>query len=77
MDCTVPGAQMSDFHFYFTIVWLQAKQHGGNTAPPMEENWIADLLSMAPPIRTRTSFPQSQSLPSGSLLSLSIREQIE
>ena len=30
------------------------------------ENWIKDLLSMAPPIRTRPNFPLSQSLPSGS-----------
>ena len=30
------------------------------------ENWIKDLLSMAPPIRTRPRFLLSQSLPSGS-----------
>jgi len=30
------------------------------------QNWIKDLLSMALPIRTRPSFPLSQSLPSGS-----------
>ena len=30
------------------------------------ENWIKYLLSMAPPIRTRPSFPFSQSLPSRS-----------
>ena len=30
------------------------------------ENWIKDLLSMALPIRTRPSFPLSQSLSSGS-----------
>ena len=30
------------------------------------ENWIKDLLSMAPHIRTRPSFPLSHSLPSGS-----------
>ena len=30
------------------------------------EYWIKDLLSMAPPIRTRPSFPLSQSLPSRS-----------
>ena len=30
------------------------------------ENWIKDLLRMAPPIRTRPSFPYSQSPPSGS-----------
>ena len=30
------------------------------------ENWIKDLLNMAPPIRTRHNFPFSQSLSSGS-----------
>ena len=49
-----------------TMVWPQVKQQGGNTAPPSTENWIKDLLSIAPPIRTRPSFPLSQSLPSGS-----------
>ena len=32
------------------------------------ENWIKLLLSMAPPTRTRPSFPLSQSFPSGSFL---------
>ena len=48
-----------------TIVWPQVKQQGGNTAQPTE-NWIKDLLSLPLPIRTRPSFPLSQSLPSGS-----------
>ena len=30
------------------------------------DSWIKDLLNMAPPFRTRLSFPQSQSLPLGS-----------
>ena len=49
-----------------TIVWPQVKQQGGNTAnpPPSTENWIKYLLSMALPIRTRPSFPLSQSFPS-------------
>ena len=33
---------------------------------PSTENWIKDLLIMVPLIRTRPSFPLSQSLPSGS-----------
>ena len=33
---------------------------------PSKENWIKDLLSMALPIRTRPSFPLSQSLSWGS-----------
>ena len=44
------------------------------------ENWIKDLLSMAPPIRTRPSFSLSKSIPSGSfrsLLSFSIRGQTD
>ena len=59
-----------------TIVWPQAKQQGGNIASPINKHWIKDLLSMAPPIRTRPRFWHSQSLPSGisiSLLSVSIR----
>ena len=49
-----------------TIVWLQVKKQEGTQPCPSIENWIRDLLSMAPPIRTRPSFPLSQSLPSGS-----------
>ena len=35
-------------------------------SPAHQQNWIKVLLSMALPIRTRASFPLSQSLPSGS-----------
>ena len=45
-----------------TIVRLQVKYQGGKPHPSTE-NWIKDLLSMAPPIRTRPSFPFSQFLP--------------
>ena len=38
----------------------------GTQPGPSTENWIKDLLSMALPIRTRPSFPLSQSPPSGS-----------
>ena len=38
----------------------------GTQPHPSTENWIKDLLNMAPPIRTRSTFPLSQSLPSGS-----------
>ena len=48
------------------IVWPQVKKQGQNTAPPIKDNWIKYLLSKAPPIRTRLSFPLSQSLPSAS-----------
>ena len=46
-----------------TIVRPQFKQQEGTQPQPSTENWIKDLLSMAPPIRTRPSFPHSQSLP--------------
>ena len=50
-----------------TIVWPQVNSMGGIQLLPSTGNWIKNLLSMAPPIRTRPNFPLSQSLPSGSL----------
>ena len=49
-----------------TIVWSNNRE--GTQPRPSTENWIKDLLSMAPPIGTRSSFPLAawQSLPSGS-----------
>ena len=52
--------KLSDRDVKFII--LYTKLQGGNTA----ENWIKDLLSIAPPIRVRLSLPHSQYLPSGS-----------
>ena len=49
-----------------TVVGLQAKPWEGTQYHSSTENWIKDLLSMAPSIRTRPRFPHSQSLPSGS-----------
>ena len=62
-----------------TIVWPQVKNREGKQPHPSTEHWIKDLLSKAPPIRTRSSFPLSQSLPLGSLslLSFSIRGQTD
>ena len=51
-----------------TIVWPQENTQKGTQPHLSAENWIKDLLSMAQPIRTRPSFPHSQSLPSGSFL---------
>ena len=48
------------------IVWPQVNNREETQPHPSTENWIQDLLNMAPPIRTRPSFPLSQSLPSGS-----------
>ena len=43
-----------------TIVWPQGNRKG--TQPrPSTDNWIKDLLSMAPPIRTRPNSPVSLS----------------
>ena len=49
-----------------TIVWPQLNSREETQIHPSTENWIKDLVSMALPIRTRPSFPHSQSLPSGS-----------
>ena len=49
-----------------TTPWPQVNNREGIQPHPSTENWIKDLLSMAPPIRTRPSFPLSQSLTSGS-----------
>ena len=56
----------------FTIVWSQVNNREGTQLHPSTGNWIKDLLSMAPSIRTRPSFPLSQSLPSGSFHKLLI-----
>ena len=47
----------------FTIVWPQVYNREGTQLHPSTKNWIKDLLSMAPPIRTVSP---TMSLPSGS-----------
>ena len=42
-----------------TIVWPQVNSKEGTQLHPSTENWIKDLLSMAPSIRTRPSSPLS------------------
>ena len=58
------------------LVWVNSiglrPNREGTLLQPLTENWIKDLLSMAPPIRTRPSFPHNQSLPSGSFHKLLI-----
>ena len=49
-----------------TIVWPQVISRERAQLHPSTENWIKDLLSLALPIRTRSNFPLSQSLPSRS-----------
>ena len=46
-----------------TIVWPQVNNREGTQPHASTENWIQYLLSIAPPIRTKSSFPLSQSLP--------------
>ena len=63
-----------------TTVWPQVKQQGGNTAPPIIRNWIKDLLSRPcpseqDPVSLTVSLSRQEA--SISLLSLSLREQIE
>ena len=48
-----------------TMVWPQVNKKEETQPHPSTETWIKDLLSMALTIRTRPSFPLSQSLPSG------------
>jgi len=64
---------------FSTIVGLRSNNREGTQPCPSTENWIKDLLSMAPPIRRRPSFPISLSHQevSISLLSLFIRGQEE
>ena len=49
-----------------TIVWPQVNNREGTQPHTSTENWIKDVLNMAPHIRTRPNFPLSQSLPTGS-----------
>ena len=73
------------FHFHHYLHYLHhslapENNREGTQLHPSTENWIKDLLNMVPTIRTRLSFPHSQSPHqevSISLLSLSIRRQTE
>ena len=58
-----PLQEGSSISIASTIVWPQSSNWEGTQPHPSTENWIKDLLNMAPPIRTRPSFPLSQSLP--------------
>ena len=69
MDCSPPVSSVHGFsrQEYWSGVPLPPSNNRKGTQPsPLIENWIKDLLTMAPPIRTRPSVPLSQSLPSGS-----------
>ena len=63
-----------------TIVSRQVKQRGGNTAPPINRNWIKDMLNMPHPWEqdpVSLSVCLSHQEASLSLLSLSIRGRTE
>ena len=61
-----------------TIVWPQDKNREETQPHPLTENWIKDLLSIAPPIRTRLNAPTvTPSHQEASIRFLSIRGQIE
>ena len=49
-----------------TILGLRLNNREGTQPHPSTEKWVKDLLSRPLTIRTRPSFPHSQSLPSGS-----------
>ena len=70
--CMGPFEGGRHYLHYPTIVWTQVNSREGIQPQPSTENWIKDLLGMALPIRTRLSFPLSQSLPSGSFHKLLI-----
>ena len=68
MDCSLPGSSIHGIFqarvlewgaiaFSTTIVWPQVKNFEGIQPHPSTENWIKDLLSLAPPIRTRPVSP--------------------
>ena len=59
------GKEMS-LLFHKLSRWPQVNNREGTQPYPSAQNWIKVLLSMAPHIRTRPSFPLSQTLPSGS-----------
>ena len=66
LQSTGSGSQRV-WHDWATSLSLSPSNKREGTQPhPLTENWIKDLLSMAPPIRTRPSFPLSQSFQSGS-----------
>ena len=90
MDCRLPGSSIYGIFqvrvlewgaiaFSTTIVWPQVNSKEGTQLHTSTENWVKDLLSMDPPIRTRSSFllRQSHQEASISLLSFSIRGQTD
>ena len=61
-----PGKPSHHYLHYLHHSLTSGQKTGGIQSRLLTENWIKGLLSMAPHIRIRPSFPFSQSLPSGS-----------
>ena len=59
------GDQHYLYYIHHTLASGKNNKEGTQTHPSTE-NWVTDLLSMGLPIKTRPSFPLSQSLPLGS-----------
>ena len=55
------------YRFQDWVASGQTTNREGARLHPSADNWIEVLLSMALPTRARSSFPHSQSLPSGNL----------
>ena len=71
------GSQRVRHHWATLLTYLNIKKR--TQLHPSTENWIKDLLSITPPIRTRPSIPLSLSPQEAftSLLSFSIRGQTD
>ena len=53
-----------------TIVWPQVNNMEGRQPHPLTDNWIKDILNMAPPIRAKPKFPLSLSSHQEAFISL-------
>ena len=67
-DCnsTCLGSFEGGQNFHYLHHSLAQVNREGTQLHPSTENWIKDLLTRASPNRIRSSFPLSQSIPSGS-----------
>ena len=61
--CTSPFEWGRHYLYYPYQFGLRSNNREGTQPCPSTENWIKVLLSMALPIKTRSSFPHSRSLP--------------
>ena len=76
--CAQDLLNFTTINFTTSAIGLRSNNRKGTQFHLSTENWIKVVLSMAPNIRIRPSFPHCQSLPSGSfhqLLILIVRGQ--